>query len=260
MTNVPDTTLDTASRYHDVAALAGTPGARPFPPPHLPWIMGQHWDDVLFCSWPYPVAALRPLVPAGLDVETYEGSAWVSLVALSMDDVHLRGLPPIPFTTGFAELNLRTYVTCNGRPGVYFIAIDCPNLLCSWIGRTVFHTPYEDAEVTLASEGDGWLFSSARDGAVRFAASYHPIGEWYTAAPGSLDAFLTDRYAMFVQTDHRRLLLGAIQHAPWPLQDVTVDLSWNVALEAAGLPAPKGQPVERYSAGTNTIVWPLERT
>jgi uncharacterized protein YqjF (DUF2071 family) len=259
MTTVPEAAIDAPKRYTDVAALAATPGTRPFPPPHRPWIMAQHWDHVLFCSWPYPVAAVRPLVPAGLDIETFDGTAWVSLVALSMDDVHLRDLPPIPFTTNFPELNLRTYVTCNGRPGVYFMAIDCPNILCSWIGRTVFHTPYQDADVTMAREGDGWLFSSARDGAVRFAASYQPTGKPYTAARGSLDAFLTERYAMFVRTHHGRLLLGAIQHADWPLQDVSVALSWNVALEAAGLPAPRQHPVERYSSGTATIVWGLER-
>src|SRR5690242_11233091 len=97
MTSAADTAVHAPRRYHEIAAAAATPDARPFPPPDLPWIMGQHWDHLLFSSWAYPAAAIRPLVPAGLEIETFEGSAWASLVALSMDDVHLRYLPPFPF-------------------------------------------------------------------------------------------------------------------------------------------------------------------
>src|SRR5690242_565432 len=101
--------------------------------PAGPWIMHQNWHDLLFAHWPVPVEALRPYIPGGLSLDPYNGEAWVGLIAFYLSGIRLRGLPPVPFTSRFVELNLRTYVIRDGQPGVYFLSLDASNALAGAI-------------------------------------------------------------------------------------------------------------------------------
>jgi uncharacterized protein YqjF (DUF2071 family) len=236
---------------HQLRSLGVTDGDRP-------WIMQQRWEHVLFCHWRYPVEVVRSVVPEGLDIDTRDGSAWVSVVPLRLAHVHLRDLPPLPDLSHFAELNVRTYVTRNGEPGVWFLSIDAGNSACSWIGRCIFHAPYHDAEVRL--DGDGpYEFSSDRGGGAKFDVRYEPTGDPFQPESNSLELFLSERYAMFVRTRTGRVLRGSVRHDPWVLQHAVADITVNTALEAAGLPAPANAPLTFYSEGTNSDVCSLER-
>lgn len=226
-------------------------------PAERPWIMEQRWENVLFCHWRYSADAVRRVVPDELDIDERDGSAWVSVVPLRLSDIHLRDLPPIPYLTHFAELNVRTYVTRNGQPGVWFLSIDAANSACSWIGRCIFHAPYHEADVRL--EGDGPFDVSSDRGGVKFDARYEPRGDPFAPEPDSLELFLAERYAMYVRTRTGRVLRGAVRHEPWALQPAGVDIKTNTVLDAAGLPAPAGQPLVFYSAGTTSEVCALER-
>src|SRR5262249_3186317 len=98
--------------------------AAPAPPAggRRPWRWSQHWHDLLFAHWQVPAARLRRHLPAGLDLDTWEGTAWVSVVAFRLG-VRLRGLPPLGPGSNFLELNLRTYARLGGEPGVFFLSI-----------------------------------------------------------------------------------------------------------------------------------------
>jgi uncharacterized protein YqjF (DUF2071 family) len=219
--------------------------------------MEQRWENVLFCHWRYPVEAVREVVPDGFDIDTRDGSAWVSVVPLRLAHVHLRDLPQIPELSHFAELNVRTYVIRNGQPGVWFLSIDAANSVCSWIGRWVFHAPYHDADVRL--DGDGpYEFASDRDGGAKFEVRYEPTGDPFQPESTSLELFLTERYAMYVRTNGGRVLLGPVRHEPWVLQHALADITLNTVLETAGLPAPGTVPLTFYSASTTSEVWPLD--
>src|SRR5437867_2588447 len=99
-------------------------GHRPWPLPREPWVMAQTWHDLLFAHWPVPAVALRPVIPAFLDVDTFEGEAWIGVVPFRMSGVHPRFVPSLPGLSAFPELNVRTYVTDGERPGVWFFSLD----------------------------------------------------------------------------------------------------------------------------------------
>ena len=69
---------------------------RPCALPKRPWTMMQRWNDLLFAHWPIPAAKLESLLPAGLQVDTFDQSGWLGVVPFWMDRVQLRGMPRIP--------------------------------------------------------------------------------------------------------------------------------------------------------------------
>lgn len=219
------------------------------------WIMYQGWRDLLFLSWPVPPSRLQPLLPPGLPVDTYDGSAWISLVPLRMQGLHLRWLPPIPGTATFAELNLRVYVRLRNEPGVCFFSIDAASRLGSLVAGWVFHLPYHYARAAQDNTAGRFQFASARAGRTpaAFRAAYWQDGPLAAPAPGSLEAFLLERYASFQAAPGGRLYRGLLRHSDWQVGRAGVDLQENGVTAAAGLPAPDGA-VAHYSPGTDTHV------
>ena len=209
------------------------PGLRPHPSlarvehrleplPARPWAMKMGWEELLFAHWPVRPEMLRDLIPAGLELELFEGEAWLGLVPFQMAGVRLRGLPPVPTTANFPELNLRTYVTHRGRPGVWFFSLDASSWLAVRGARVGFHLPYFDARMSCEQESGRIRYASERihRGAwpARLQVEYRPTGPILESPPGSLEHFLTERYCLYASTPAGTILRGDIHHAPWPLQ------------------------------------------
>src|SRR5437763_13687118 len=115
---------------------------RPWPLPHGPWILAQSWHDLLFAHWPVDAQALRPDIPASRAIVTFDGQAWIGIVPFRMSGVRLRWTPSLPWLSAFPELNVRTYVTAQEKPGVWFFSLDAANLLAVTAARWSFHLPY----------------------------------------------------------------------------------------------------------------------
>src|SRR5437764_14098290 len=115
---------------------------RTAPMPTGPWIMTQTWHELLFAHWPIAPEKIRPLIPSVFTLDTFEGEAWVGVVPFRMSNVRPRWVPPMPGLSAFPELNVRTYVTIHGIPGVYFFSLDAGNPIAVAAARTVFHLPY----------------------------------------------------------------------------------------------------------------------
>src|SRR5688572_317020 len=98
------------------------------PPDGMP-LMRQHWGKLLFMHWPIDEIYLRSLIPSQLAIDSFDGSAWIGVVPFTMWGIRASFLPPIPGTSAFHELNVRTYVTLNGIPGVWFFSLDAANKL-----------------------------------------------------------------------------------------------------------------------------------
>src|SRR4051794_11874927 len=96
---------------------------RPWPVPEAPWVMGQTWEDLLFAHWPLPVDVLRPHLPDALPIDTYDGHAWLGITPFEVLGLRVRGTPPIPRLSRFPELNVRTYTTLGGKPGIWFFSL-----------------------------------------------------------------------------------------------------------------------------------------
>jgi uncharacterized protein YqjF (DUF2071 family) len=224
------------------------------------WIIEQHEASVLFLHWQVDPGAVRDLVPAELELDIRGGAAWVSASPHLIERARLRDVPPIPHLDSFAEVELRTYVRYGGVEGVWFLSLDSPGHFGNWIRRHTFHLPYRDAEVLIAPSAKGMLATSHRDGPpeATFDASWSAVGSAEPAGPGSIEQFLVERYSMFVVGPDGTLFRGDVDHAPWPLQTVEVEVRANTLPEASGL-APLGSPdLAGYAGGVESRYWLLQ--
>jgi uncharacterized protein len=233
---------------------------RPWELPRGPWIMKQEWHDLLFAHWAVPVDALRPVIPAGLEVDTFGGQAWLGVVPFRMAGVGMRGTPAIPGFSRFPELNVRTYVVWDGKPGVWFFSLDAANAVAVWGARTLFHLPYFLAEMS-CEENAGWIrYESRRKDRRGLAASlkarYRPIGEVIHAAPGSIEHFLAERYCLYTADEKGRIIRCEIHHPLWPLQLAEAELQQNSMAGAAGITIAELKPeLLHFSRRQEVVVW-----
>ena len=239
----------------------------PRPLPSGRWAMTQRWNDLLFAHWRVQPAAIAPLLPEGLQVDTFMGSAWLGVVPFWMDRIKFRGLPPVPGASSFPELNLRTYVRDlrTGTQGVYFFSLDAGNLLAVAAARTFYHLPYYWAEMRLEqrSDRDFWFYSRRRFAGqpVIFSARYRGLGPTRKLAEsrsGSLEYFLTERYCLFSRNRAGKLVRANIHHVPWPLEDAQAEIERNDLAAAIGIELPDEEPVLHYSRRLAVYVWPAE--
>ena len=217
--------------------------------------MGQTWDDLLFVHYRVPVATLRPLVPHGLEVQEHSGSGWVGVTPFVVSGLRARGLLPLPFASSFRELNVRTYVTRDDRPGIWFFSLDASSQVAVAAARRLYRLPYFLAEISVRRRGDELLYDCSRGDGKAFSAAYAPDGAELAAEPGSLEHFLTERYCLYAQ--HEGLLYRAeIHHRPWPLQPARACIDLNTM---PPLKVSQEGPLVHYSARQDVVIWPLER-
>jgi len=229
---------------------------RPFPLPAGPWLMEQTWHDLLFAHWAVPPEQLRPLVPRELELDLRDGRAWVAVTPFWMSRVKPRGLPALPWLSRFAELNVRTYVTCGGRPGVFFFSLDCARLAAVWAARIGYHLPYFHARMRV--KGTNPIHYRSQRGKADFEAYYRPVAPAAPALPGMLEHFLTERYCLY-SVAGGAVYRANIHHAPWPLQRAQADIVKNTMAQAAGITLPPAYPHLMFSREIRVLIWLPER-
>jgi uncharacterized protein YqjF (DUF2071 family) len=236
---------------------------RPWPMPSAPWIMTQSWHDLLFAHWPLDPRELRPHIPSSIDLDLFGGQAWIGIVPFRMTNVAPRGVPALPILSAFHELNVRTYVTRDGKPGVWFFSLDADLSLAVVAARTLFHLPYFSARMDLRHDGGAVAFSSLRTSTrgapAELRARYEPAGPIEDARVGSLEYFLTERYCLYTVDSQARPCRLEIHHPPWPLQPATAAFDVNTMAAAAGIRLPAMPPLLHFSRRQDMVAWPLER-
>lgn len=237
---------------------------RPYPPPERPWALHMRWSDLLFAHWPVEPALLRSLLPAGIELDIYDGQAWIGIVPFQMSHAGPRGVPTLGPLSRFPELNVRTYVTLDGIPGVWFFSLDAPNPLIVAGARMVFHLPYVRAKMRIDRPGEDIVYTSARADRrfphAEFQATYWPTGPVSYAEPDSLDAWFTERYCLYAADKEGELFRCHIHHPPWPLQPAAAEFSVNTMAAAAGIPLPDFAPRLHLARQQDVIGWLPERT
>src|SRR5262245_4861877 len=215
---------------------------RPWPLPRHPWILRMQWHDLLFMHWPIPAAAIRRYIPPALAIDTFDGTAWIGVVPFRMADVAPRLVPAIPGLSAFAELNMRTYVTIGGKPGVWFFSLDAENPVAVETARDVFHLNYYNAQMSCARQGEGIAYQSVRQHRgtppATLGARYRPTGPIEHSEAGSLEAFLTERYCLYAANRRGQVWRGEIHHAHWPLQPAEAEIAHNTMTQQIGLALP----------------------
>lgn len=233
---------------------------RPWPLPDLPWVMFQSWRHLLFAHWPLPAERLRPLVPPALELEEHDGHAWLGMTPFVLEDLRPRCLPAVPGLSSFPEMNLRTYVRVGDRPGIFFFSLDAASRLAVMGARLGYRLPYRHARMGVRLD-DGWVRYRSRrdDGSAEFTGRYRPEGRVFQAREGSLEHFLTERYALYTVLRSGSVLRGDIHHHPWPLQTAEAEITRNTVPQAHGIEVPTTPPLLHFSARQDTLVWPPVR-
>lgn len=234
---------------------------RPWPLPAGRWTWRQTWRDLLFAHWPVPVAALESRIPSGLEVQAFDGTGWLGVVPFRMTGVSRRPLPDLPWISAFPELNVRTYVTRDGKPGVWFFSLDAANPLAVWAARRFFHLPYFRARMSVEQEVDGGIrYASVRrsGGEPSFAARYTPTSEPREAEAGTLEHALTERYCLYAESARGRLVRTEVHHRPWPLQEATAEVERNDLCRVPGLRCDGPPALLHFSRRLDVVVWPPE--
>jgi uncharacterized protein YqjF (DUF2071 family) len=225
--------------------------------------MRQDWWHLLFLHWDVPADDLQRLLPSELEVERYEGRAYVGLVPFTMTGVRPWWSPTVPGLSRFHEVNVRTYVTprSGGPPGVWFFSLDAANPVAVAMARRLWGLPYHWARMRLnrsrSDEGESILFESRRRGRGGPPAGcrvrYEPYGEAAPAQPGTLDSFLVDRYVLYCLR-RGRLCAGRVHHAPYRVRPVRVSELEETLVAAAGIHRPSTPPLAHYSEGVRVRV------
>jgi uncharacterized protein len=225
--------------------------------------MAQSWHDLLFAHWRVDAALLRPHIPAALQIDAFEGQAWIAVVPFRMSGVRLRWTPALAWLSAFPEMNVRTYVSGESKPGVWFFSLDARNPAAVAIARAWFHLPYFRAQMN-CEERDSWIHyrserTHPRAPVGTLEGRYQPAGEIFEPKPRTLEHFLTERYCLYAAGSRGQIYRGEIHHPPWRLQAAEAEFARNSMVEAAGLALPSHEPLLHFARRQDMVAWPPQR-
>jgi len=228
----------------------------------------MNWHDLLFMHWRVDHDSIRQMIPQPLEIDTFDGSAWIGIVPFRMTDVAPRFVPGIPLISSFPELNVRTYVSINGKPGVWFFCLEATNPIAVRLARKLFHLPYMDAKINLKNSSQRntgkWIsYRSTRTHRGELSATldvdYRPIGDAFLAKPGSIEEFLTSRYCLYSANSKNEIFRGEIDHRPWQIREAQAILKENTMTDWLGIELPPEPPMLHFSKFTKVVAWSLQK-
>lgn len=233
---------------------------RPYPLAKTPWSIAQRWSDLLFAHWPTSTTALRPFIPKFLEIDTFKNQAWIGVVPFTLR-IRLRGTPVVPRVGAFPEINVRTYVTHQGKPGVWFFSLDATSPLAIWLARWQYALPYYRADIETQTQQSWIQFDSRRrtsETEAAFQGKYRPTSDPFHADAGSLDAWLTERYCLYAMKKDGGIWRTEVHHQSWPLQNAECVLDENSMTAPLGIPL-QGKPKLHFSKKIEVVTWLPER-
>jgi hypothetical protein len=240
---------------------------KPRPLPSGRWAITQRWNDLLFAHWPVPAPSITALLPDWLEVDTFQGSAWLGVVPFWLDRIKIRGVPSVPGVRSFPDLNLRTYVRdrYTGTPGIYCFSLDASNVVAIAVARLFYHLPYYWAEMRLEQQSEReFAFYSRRLLAGRqviFKARYRGLGPTRKTAEqrsGTFEYFITERTCLFSSNRAGQPVRANLHYVPWPLEEAEAEIERNDLPSTVGVQLPDLEPVLHYSRRLAVYIWPTE--
>jgi len=217
--------------------------------------MAQTWGDLLFAHWTVPAGALRALVPEPLTIDRFDGTAWLAITPFEVSSLRLRGTPPLPWLSRFPELNVRTYVSLGGKPGIWFFSLDAARALAVAAARRTYRLPYFHARMTIARQGTRLHYRSRRCSSERqLVVDYAPTGRVRATVPGTLEHWLTERYCLYTADKRQGVMRAEIHHPPWPLQPASAEIATNTM--APGSIALVDAPLLHFANRQDVVIWP----
>ena len=229
-------------------------GAEICPQPVARPVMTQQWCDLAYIHWRYDPAIVQSLLPESLEVDTFDGSAWVGLIPFSMRNIAGPGTPPVPYFGSFPEVNVRTYVRKNGIAGVWFFSLDVNRLLPAVVARATYFLPYcwgsasheLDDNVLTTEVFRKWPGGGETSIRIRVGDAIERSDD--------LSVFLSARWGLYSRGFGRGLRYAPVDHEPWVLHEATLEYLEDSLVIAAGLPAPTGEPHVLFSPGVSVRI------
>lgn len=221
---------------------------RPWPIPSKEWTLYQEWNEVIFLHWEVSMEILQNLVPPQLQIDTFEGKPWVSLVAFSTEKVRPKGLPPFPPVSNFDEINIRTYIFSGERKGIYFLSMEAAKLTSVKFTKWATELPYITSEM---ERGSTHFEATNKNMQSEFRMEYK-VGEKKEVKP-QLEQWLTERYVLF-QDGREHIVEFEVLHKEWPLHEIAIEkLSVNYPPFSELL--KKAPVLPSYAPGVEVLVW-----
>ncbi len=219
-------------------------------------VMHQRWENLLFLHWPVAPEILRPLLPTALQIDTFEGKAWLGITPFHLKDVRPSMLPAFPGLSSFDELNVRTYVLHKGVPGIWFFSLDASKLISAVAARIFFMLPYYKATIGFEMEQTSFGFELNRAGppGARFRAAWKVGPRLRDPDLESLAFFLVERYCCFV-VEGRGVYQVRVYHHPWILEEAVLTDFSSSMIAALGVPEPASEPITHFSKSLDVEVW-----
>ncbi|MCG5103878.1 YqjF family protein [Oceanobacillus alkalisoli] len=223
------------------------------------WIMTQTWNHLLFMHIPVPQEELRGQIPNGLELDTYDGEAWISIIPFKIKHMRLPFTPPLPLLHSSLELNVRTYVRRNGETGVYFFSLDT-NQLLTVLGGRLLSAPYRYATIRM-SRRHGWIYFETKSKGkphIGFTGKYRSVSRKYKPDTGSLAYWLVERYIFWTERDGS-LYRGTINHEPWELYDAEAIFSKQAMLPDFLKQVTAHRPVFHYAKKKKVYAYQVKK-
>lgn len=221
---------------------------RPWELPNEDWRYYQEWNGAVFLHWPVDHKELRKHVPAEIEIDLFEGKAWVSLVAFTMENIRPAYLPPFAPVSYFHEVNIRTYSRYNAKAGVYFLSMEGSKWLSCKVAKAMSELPYRYSKMKRGKNS----FASDNAGSGDRLLIEYGSGE-RAANKSGLDKWLTERYALH-QDAGKSIHEFEVHHIEWPVQPVEI-----TKLEVSYSRFDKllmGKPhLQHYSPGVQVLTW-----
>ncbi|MBC7833848.1 MAG: DUF2071 domain-containing protein [Phycisphaerales bacterium] len=220
----------------------------------------MNWHDLLFLHWPVDPGSLAASMPPGIQIDTFDGAAYVAVVPFWMSGVRARWLPGVPGHSTLPELNVRTYVRADGFPGVYFLSLDAASRLVVSAARTSYSLRYRSARMRVSRGEDSWIgYSSTRTDRghppASFQGRYRPTGPAFRPEPGTLEHWLVERYCLYSVSRRSQWFRAAVHHGPWELRHAEAEVSEETVSRAAGLSLNGAAPLVHYVERMDVVAW-----
>lgn len=224
-----------------------------FEPVRFP-AMWQSWSDLTFLHWRYPVEVVQSHVPPELQVESFDGSAWIGITPFLLRRLHPPILPPVPWISTFPETNCRTYVKSrDGSSGIFFFSLDCARLLAVVGARMAYGLPYAWSRMRIKRKRNELCYESWRRWPDTRATTSIRIIEKEPIETRDLEIFLTARFRLYSYL-FGKLVCANVDHPPWPLKSAEIVKAEQNLIQVAGLPEPSGAPTACFSPGVRVKV------
>jgi len=223
------------------------------PPVPVKWpVMYQRWDSLTFLHWRYEADVIRRLLPPGLELDTFDGAAWIGLTPFLLTDLRPPLCPPVPWISRFPEMNVRTYVRGpDGERGIWFFTLEAGRILAVLGARLSYGLPYRWASMRVRQTGKKIEYASERH--FLRGRAHAVIVRNSAIQPGEQELFLTARFRLYTKLAGR-LAFAQVDHPPWPLESAdALQLEQNV-IEYSGVPVPSGRPLIHFSPGVSVRV------